>query len=310
MEYTEEAIRELATTLHTQQQRLAGVEQQLRQINTARHRFLKKHFQLTRRVRIENFVVSTIEKLFKLRDAVSSSLTIAGTTIVGVTLGASIITVVVNQWGATVWTVGAGMLILAAMLMFCLPLWLPSRQRLADSQRNRRRIAESTCSLASAIGLEIRDCEQKIDDLNRQAVTLRQSIDYLQHKLSAPFIQLSRMNWRDLRGYDFEVYLEQLFRAHGFKVIRHGGAGDQGVDLIAACEGRRIAIQAKGYSGSVGNSAVQEVAAGRQVHGCNEAVVVTNSRFTKGAYECAHHNRVRLVDGDELRQLAGNQARF
>ena len=37
----------MTTTLHTQQQRLAGVEQQLRQINTARHRFLKKHFQLT-----------------------------------------------------------------------------------------------------------------------------------------------------------------------------------------------------------------------------------------------------------------------
>ena len=310
MQYTEEAIRELATRLNTERHKVAGIEQQLRQISGSRDRLLKQGNRLTRRLRIENLTVSTVQKLFWFREAIGSSLTIVGTTIVGLILGAAITTVVVHRWGVTFWTVAAGFFVSGATLSFCVPLWLPSRQTLESLQHNRRRISESICSFVSGLQLEIRDCERKIDDLNRQSVTLRQSIDHLQHKLNAPFIQLSRMNWRDLRGYDFEAYLEQLFRAHGFEVIRHGGAGDQGVDLIAACEGRRIAIQAKGYSGSVGNSAVQEVAAGRQVHGCNEAVVVTNSRFTKGAYECAHHNRVRLVDGDELRQLAGNQARF
>jgi restriction system protein len=58
----------------------------------------------------------------------------------------------------------------------------------------------------------------------------------------------------------------------GFSVRKTKVTGDQGVDLIVEGEGRLIAVQAKGYTGSVGNKAVQEVYAGMAFYGHTCAV--------------------------------------
>jgi len=115
--------------------------------------------------------------------------------------------------------------------------------------------------------------------------------------------QLLAEPWRDLRGYEFEAYLSRVLQNLGYEVTQHGGSGDQGVDLLAVKNGGRIAIQAKGYGGSVGNSAIQEAYTGSAVHRCHACAVVTNSRFTSGAIEAAEHTGCILVHGDNFAEF-------
>ncbi len=67
-------------------------------------------------------------------------------------------------------------------------------------------------------------------------------------------------------------------------------ANDQGGDIICLSpSGVSTVIQAKRWNGAVGNSAVQEVLGAMRHYGCDEGIVVTNSRFTASA--------IRLVAG-------------
>lgn len=59
-------------------------------------------------------------------------------------------------------------------------------------------------------------------------------------------------------------------------------------------------VQAKRYSGSVGNAAVQQIVAAMRMHSSSGAIVVTNSFFTRSAKELAQANSVDLVDRREL----------
>lgn len=61
-----------------------------------------------------------------------------------------------------------------------------------------------------------------------------------------------------LSGVEFEEFLAGLFRAQGYAVELTPATGDYGADLILSKDGRRIAVQAKRYAGSVGVAAVQE----------------------------------------------------
>jgi hypothetical protein len=95
-------------------------------------------------------------------------------------------------------------------------------------------------------------------------------------------------DWRSLRGIAFENFLADVFRVLGFHVEMTKASGDQGVDLIVTKgQGRRIAVQAKGYGKSVGNKAVQEALAGMRFYQCPECAVITNSKFTSGALALA-----------------------
>ena len=79
-----------------------------------------------------------------------------------------------------------------------------------------------------------------------------------------------------------------------------GGSGDQGVDLIVESNGKRIAVQAKGYLHAVSNKAVQEAYTGMVHHRCCACVVITNSRFTSSARELAASTNCMLIGEDEF----------
>jgi HJR/Mrr/RecB family endonuclease len=105
-----------------------------------------------------------------------------------------------------------------------------------------------------------------------------------------------------LTGVDFEKYLVNLLKEHGFDDVRTTVAtGDQGADLIARLNGRTIVIQAKRYRGSVGNRAVQEVAGAVRYYRADEAWVITSGNFTASAKALAQANNVKLIDGYALR---------
>ena len=106
-----------------------------------------------------------------------------------------------------------------------------------------------------------------------------------------------------MAGGEFEVHCAQLLEQEGWTVIRKGGTGDQGVDLVASLGQLRVAVQCKRYSQPVCNKAVQEVAAGRQFEQCDLAVVVSNADYTTSARQLAGALGVMLVHFSELNGL-------
>jgi restriction system protein len=106
-----------------------------------------------------------------------------------------------------------------------------------------------------------------------------------------------------MSGHAFEEYLGSLFLALGYRVKIIGAKGsDYGGDLVIELNGVKTLVQAKRYRSNVGLSAVQEVAAAKVHYGCQHAMVVTNSMFTRAAYNLARTNGVELWDRKKLRR--------
>ena len=110
------------------------------------------------------------------------------------------------------------------------------------------------------------------------------------------------LNELNKKGDDFEHLVVRLYNAMGYESKRIGGHGDQGGDVIASKNGKNVLIQAKFYSNSVGNAAVQQAVGARQYYGCTSAVVITTATFTHEAKSLAKANSVELIDGVILKQ--------
>lgn len=99
-----------------------------------------------------------------------------------------------------------------------------------------------------------------------------------------------------MSGAEFEDFLVQLFTRMGYGSYSTKTSGDQGIDVIAEKNGIRYGIQAKCYSGTVGNSAIQEAFAGKAFYNLDKVIVVTNNTFTKSAVDLAVKTDVILWD--------------
>ncbi|MFM7160922.1 MAG: restriction endonuclease [Planctomycetaceae bacterium] len=122
--------------------------------------------------------------------------------------------------------------------------------------------------------------------------------------------RLSQSGWRHLRATEWEHFLKQVFTELGWQVRLTGMSGDQGVDLVLQRDGRKVAVQAKGYAGGVPNSSVQQAYAGQSFYECHACAVVTNSRFTDSAEELAAKLGCVLIDGEQLTRLMTGQLDF
>ncbi|GGI16592.1 restriction endonuclease [Gottfriedia solisilvae] len=101
-------------------------------------------------------------------------------------------------------------------------------------------------------------------------------------------------------GVAFEKYLKELFVKMGYSVKLTSVTGDYGADLILEKNNKKIVVQAKRYSKSVGIKAVQEVKSAMSHYKAREAWVVSNSFYTQAAINLAKSNNVRLIDRKEL----------
>ncbi|MFB9330648.1 restriction endonuclease [Paenibacillus aurantiacus] len=110
-----------------------------------------------------------------------------------------------------------------------------------------------------------------------------------------------------LSGTDFERLMELYYISKGYTVTRVGGAGDHEVDLILkGKEGYKIAVQCKRWKRDVGNDIILRLKAGKQVHGCYDAWIVTTSNFTKAAKEAAERLNIKLINGLVLHDKLSN----
>ena len=105
-----------------------------------------------------------------------------------------------------------------------------------------------------------------------------------------------------MNGAEFEQFVAQLFSKMGYQTEVTKHSGDQGIDVIAEKNGKTIGIQAKCYSNSVTNSAIQEVVAGISHYHLDKAIVITNNYFTNSAQELANSNNVILWDRNMLKE--------
>lgn len=105
-----------------------------------------------------------------------------------------------------------------------------------------------------------------------------------------------------MNGTEFEKIISDMFQKLGFSTIITKSTGDQGVDIIAEKNGRKLGIQAKCYSSTVSNSAIQEVVAGLNYYKLDTGIVVTNNFFTSSAISLAESNGIILWDRNILKE--------
>jgi HJR/Mrr/RecB family endonuclease len=141
------------------------------------------------------------------------------------------------------------------------------------------------------------------DKWDATLIVLKHYIQEKEERLTRESVSVLPQKFSTLSGSDFENLLYRLFTAMSYAVQKTGKIGDQGGDLIANLNGQRIVIQAKCYSNTVGNAAVQEAVAAQKFYDCNKVMVVTNSSFTQEAIELAKVNNVELVGGGKLSEL-------
>jgi restriction system protein len=114
-------------------------------------------------------------------------------------------------------------------------------------------------------------------------------------------------NFSAMTGQDFEAYLMKLLHRLGYTDISGTPVtGDQGADVLATKDGKRIVIQAKNYREPVGNAAVQEVSAAVSFYSGDEGWVVTGSTFTSAAKQLARRCNIRLIDRFDLEKMVAD----
>ena len=121
--------------------------------------------------------------------------------------------------------------------------------------------------------------------------------DYSDNNLRMTMTDIDLMS-----GVEFEDFLYEYFIKQGYVCKRTKTTGDQGIDLLIEKDGIVIGVQAKCYSGTVGNHAIMETVAGMNYYNANRCMVITNSTFTKSAIELAKANKVVLWDRTVLQE--------
>ena len=106
-------------------------------------------------------------------------------------------------------------------------------------------------------------------------------------------------------GWKFEEYCKQILLDNGFvNAELTPKSNDYGVDIIITnSDGVKYAIQCKCYSSKLGNTPIQEVAAGREYYKCQVGVVMSNNYFTNNAVNLAKNNGILLWDRNKLKDM-------
>ncbi len=101
----------------------------------------------------------------------------------------------------------------------------------------------------------------------------------------------------------FEQHCAHLLIRSGWNALTTVGSGDQGADVIAVKGGRKLILQCKYYSSSVGNKAVQEAFAAQRHFGGHFAAVVTNSSYSTSAIALSRTTGVLCLHPSDLLQI-------
>lgn len=99
---------------------------------------------------------------------------------------------------------------------------------------------------------------------------------------------------------EFENFCAAQLRSLGWEARVTQASGDQGVDVIATKQGKKLVVQCKLYGRPIGNKAVQEISAARLHESADFAAVVGNQAYTPSARRLAATNGVALLHYSEM----------
>lgn len=114
-------------------------------------------------------------------------------------------------------------------------------------------------------------------------------------RISRSQIPIELMSWDE-----FEYFVADWLENQGYTDIRLTEHYDLGVDIVARKDGVTWGVQVKRYSGLVGINAVRQVVVALKMYGCDRAMVVTNSTFSRPAIELARSQDCLLINGSKL----------
>lgn len=151
-----------------------------------------------------------------------------------------------------------------------------------------------------------REYDRPDDYLNRNKINdivkfKEELVEYI-YALTSNYDQKSNFS-DDMDPIQYEHLVADTLKELGWKTRTTKGSGDQGIDVIATMNGKKLVIQCKLYSSNVGNAAVQEIVAGKAYEQAQFAAVVTNAKFTRSAIQLAKANDVFLLHHDQLHKL-------
>lgn len=110
-----------------------------------------------------------------------------------------------------------------------------------------------------------------------------------------------------MKGSEFETFVVDLLKCNGFSnVTQTKLSGDFGVDVIGFKDNKKYVFQCKRFKGKLGLKPIQEAYAGKRHYRADEAVVITNSEFTKAAMELASDTDIICFDRNQLAKLLEN----
>lgn len=114
-------------------------------------------------------------------------------------------------------------------------------------------------------------------------------------------------NFLEMDGYQFEVYISNLFRNLGFDVEATNYSNDGGIDLVATYtkpifSGKYI-IQCKNWASSVGQPEVRDLYGVVMDQRANKGILITPSDYTQQAYDFAKGKNIELINGKMLREI-------
>jgi hypothetical protein len=177
----------------------------------------------------------------------------------------------------------------------------------SDLESRIRHLTSTLNALATGKAWSEKALIRVANDVERADLEYRQTLQAFQSGIN----RLRQVDWGRMQGVEFEKFLANVFLELGYEVETTKATRDQGVDLIISKNGRRTAIQAKGYPAStVGNSAVQEANTGMLYYDCHACGVITNSSFTSSARDLANKVRCFLLDGNSIPPLIEGQIRL
>ena len=101
-------------------------------------------------------------------------------------------------------------------------------------------------------------------------------------------------------GHSFENWVAEALVGFGWESEVTSASRDQGIDVIASKNGKKIGIQCKLYTAAVGNKAIQEAHAGKVYYGLDAAAVLTNANFTSSARDLAVVTGVKLFSHHDI----------
>lgn len=104
-------------------------------------------------------------------------------------------------------------------------------------------------------------------------------------------------------GIEFEKYVGKILKKNDYTNIHFTEKYDYGVDIIATKDGIRWGIQVKRCSRLVKADAIRQVVAGLNYYGCERAMIIANSVFSRVAVLLAESNDCVFIDRSGLAKM-------